>query len=80
MPETPSLEVEAFLSALKPLADAGALTAEEVAGAAAHDVTLLMRAAAEADARSRAAVGTSDFHSWSDVAVVCARAVTADRL
>lgn len=77
MSETPSVEVEALLSALMPVADAGALTAGEVAALAERNVTLLMRAASEADARSRAAPGTEDFERWSEVALACTRAIVA---
>ena len=77
MSETPSVEVEALLSALKQVADAGALTAGEVAAVAERNVTLLLRAASEADARSRAALGTEDFGRWSEVALACTRAIAA---
>jgi hypothetical protein len=73
------MEVEALLSALKPLADSGTLGASDAAQAASRDSRLLMHAAAEADSRSRAALGTGDFQSWSDVAVACARAMAPDR-
>lgn len=77
MSETPSVEVETLLSALKPLADAGALTGGDVAAVAERNVTLLMRAAAEADARSRAALGSEEFDRWSAVAVACTQAIAA---
>lgn len=77
MSEIPSVEVEALLAALKPFADAGALTAGEVAALAERNPTLLMRAASEADARSRAALGTKDFDRWNAVALACTQAIAA---
>jgi hypothetical protein len=79
MSEPSSVEVEELLSALKPLAHSGGLGADDAARTANGDAQLLLLAIAEADARSRAAVGTNDFEIWSDVAVACAHAIRADR-
>ena len=65
------MNIDALLAELKPLADEGSLTAENVVQRVGGDAFLLMHATAGADARAREAMGTSDFERWSAVAIAC---------